>query len=82
MSDPIHQEPAPLIVNYAERLAAWERREVPRQVAAQFGLAAELRALMNDLNLTTAPANVLDDLAEQVCARCELGLARTRASPS
>lgn len=68
------EAPAPLTVNYAERLSAWERREVPPQLAAQFRLAAELRALMNELNLTTAPATVLDGLAERVRdLRAELG---------
>lgn len=74
MRDPEREQPAPLIVNYAERLAAWEQREVPTQLAAQFALAAQLRALMNDLNLTTAPAAELDDLAERVGAmRARLG---------
>lgn len=53
-------------MNYAERLAAWEQREVPPDLAAQFELAAELRALMNELNLTTAPAAVLGGLTERV----------------
>ena len=61
-------EQTPLTVNYAERLEAWERREVPPQLTAQFELAASLRALMNDLNLTTAPAPLLDALAAQVRA--------------
>lgn len=72
-SDGMTEEPAAPIVDYAERLEAWERRELPPQLAAQFGLAAELRVLMNELNLTTAPATVLDGLAEQVRAlRAEL----------
>ncbi len=58
-------EPAPM-VNYAERLAAWERREVPPQLAAQFRVAAELRALMAELNLTTAPEALLDAMATRV----------------
>ncbi len=64
---------SPLTVNYAERFEAWEHRVVPAQLAAQFGLAAELRALMNDLNMTTAPPELLEAMAGQVAAlRAEL----------
>ena len=59
-------QPTPPAINFAERFAAWEQRELPADLAAEFRLAAELRALMNALNLTTAPAAVLDGLAAQV----------------
>ena len=59
-------QPTPPAINFAERFAAWERREVPPDLAAQFRLAAELRALLNALNRTTAPGPMLDALAEEV----------------
>jgi len=71
----MNDQPATPAINYAERFAAWERRELPEQLAAQFRLAAELRGLMHSLNLTTAPAEVLDALTGQVAAlRDELGV--------
>ena len=62
----MHEGSAPPTVQYSERFEAWERRAVPPQLAAQFRLASQLRELINDLNLTTAPADVLDGLAKQI----------------
>ena len=53
-------------IDYAARLAAWQARTVPPELAAQFRLAAELRSLMASLNLTTAPVELLDELTERV----------------
>jgi len=64
----MNEEPASPTVNFADRLAVWERRELPDQLAAQIRLAAELRSLMSELNMTTAPESVLDSLTEQVQA--------------
>jgi acyl-coenzyme A thioesterase PaaI-like protein len=54
------------VVNYAQRFEAWETREVPTQLAAQFRVASALRGLLGDLNLTTAPEQVLDELTEEI----------------